>query len=92
MVCAGGWYVGMVCAEWWYVRNGICGMAGMGLLKWKPEGWECLVYRIVYTPHPCEEFFPLRGIYTIMELCLLFIFFRQDESTLVTTVSNIWLT
>ena len=36
----------------WDERNGRNGMAEMEGLKWKPEGWECLVYRIMYTPHP----------------------------------------
>ena len=40
----------VVCAEW-YLGNGVSGMAGMEWLKWKPEGWECLVYRMVRTPH-----------------------------------------
>ena len=53
----------VVCAGW-YLWNGMGGMAGMGLVKWKPEGWECLVYRIVYTPHPCEEFFGGYGEFT----------------------------
>ena len=52
----------MVCAEWRYVRNG--GMYGMAYVEWdkwngrngmaemEAGGWECLVYRIVYSSHP----------------------------------------
>ena len=52
-------------------RNGKNGMASM-----EARGWECLAYRIVHSPKHWEiRILKRMDIQTIMELCLLFIFF-----------------
>ena len=43
---------GMVVYVEWYVWNDICGMGWAEWQEWNPEGWECLVYRLVHTLHP----------------------------------------
>ena len=74
----------MVVGVEWDLWNGISGMAGMEWLSWKPEGWKCLVYRKVRTPHPWEIRIFLRDEYShdYGTTSLLFIFFAPKSTGL----------